>query len=276
MINKSKMKEKIIAIIFVIILTALPLLIIDLESEFYQKQYFFALLLNIISFFLIVQFLNLLKTSQNFKNLLLTSLTAWFCILPIIFYKIYLKNPVSFSYNHEYINSLKNTNEENISTEDSTFIRLNTLLKNEFYSNNHKADLPTNDDKLLFYKNFIVLSPTTIRSGSGLSAPTTYISIYNRDNGQFLLKFPKRDNVRDSYKYFSDNLKFKIDKINNPKIGIDYFDFWCSSIIGFRDNLIIPLRSWILMLNFLFISILFVPLYNFIQTNFSKKVDENK
>ena len=111
--------------------------------------------------------------------------------------------------------------------------------------------MPTNDDKLFFYKNFIVLSPTTIPPMGGLSAPITYISIY-RNNGQFLLKLPKKDNVRDSYKYFSDNLKFKIDKINNPKTGIDYFDFWCSSIIGFRDNLITPLRSWVLVLNFLF------------------------
>ena len=36
--NKCKMKEKIIAIIFSVILIGLPLIIIDLESEFYKKQ----------------------------------------------------------------------------------------------------------------------------------------------------------------------------------------------------------------------------------------------
>jgi hypothetical protein len=274
MISKNQLKRIILPGILVVVLTGLPLLIVDSESDFYQKQGGFAILLNIVSIFLIVQFLNLLKTPHNYKIILLISLTAWFCILPTIFYKIYIKNPISFSYNQEYINSLKNINEENISTEDSLFIKLNSLLKKEFYDN-VKDTLPKYENRLLFYKNFVVLSPTTIRTQIA-AAPITYISIYNRLNGKFLLKFPKKNNVRESYKYFTDNLKFKIDKIHNPKIGIDYFDFWCSSIIGFRDNLIIPLRSWILLLNFIFISIMFVPLYNFIQTNFLKKINNDK
>ncbi|MEO8236413.1 MAG: hypothetical protein ABI549_13430 [Flavobacterium sp.] len=270
------MKKNKFDIILVFILVTLPLIIIDLESEFYQKQFLFAYLINIISFFLIGQFLNLLKTTEAIKYLLLISLSAWFCILPIIFYKIYLKNPLSFSYNSQFIGLLKNTNEENISITDSTFLRLNEQLNNEFKTKKEKDDLPRNDDKLVFYKSFIVLSPTTIRSFSGIRAPETYLSIYNRNTGTFILSLPKRETVMESYKYFSNNLKFKIDKIKNPKIGIEYFDFWCSSIIGFRDNLITPLRSWILLLDFLFISILFVPLYNFVKTIFSKKMDEQK
>jgi hypothetical protein len=272
-IIESIMKQDKISIIFVLILAALPLLIIDLESEFYQKQFIFAYFINMTSIFLIGQFLKLLKTTQVFKNLLLISLTAWFCVLPIIFYKVYVKNPVSFSYNSAYISLLKKTNEDNISTEDSTFIKLNTQLKKEFYSKKGKDVLPNNDDKLFFYNNFIVLSPTTIR-GTGLPAPATYISIYDRSTGKLLLAIPKRETLMESYKYFSENLNFKIEKINNPKIGIEYFDFWCSSIIAFRDNLITPLRSWVVLLNFLFVSILFVPLYNFIQSIFSKKVNE--
>ncbi|WP_409415776.1 hypothetical protein [Flavobacterium sp. PS2] len=167
----------------------------------------------------------------------------------------------SFTYKKEYLKSLQNSNKLDISLVDSNFVNLNSQFKTLINSEVSKLSLP-DDDTIILFKNYIFLSPRTIHASAGLHAPPTYIKVFDENNGKLLAQLEKKDNLFESYKSFNDNLNFKYRKISNPEIGINYFDFWCSSIIGFRDDLIVPLRSWILLLNFLFISILFVPLFN--------------
>lgn len=267
-------KDKLFTIIFVVIFVALPFIIVDKNNDFFEKQFGIITLINLASFFLIIQFLNILRIGFKFKNILLFALIAWFCILPVIFYKIYLNNPQSFTYKKEYLVFLKNQNENNFTRSDSNFIKLNSDFKALINEDISKVNLP-NKDKVIIYKNYIIFSPERIYGSNGLPPPKTYIKVFNKNNGNLMYKFEKKKNLFESYKSFHDNLDFKNNIVEKPEKGINYFDFWCSSIIGFRDNLITPLRGWIFVLNFLFITILFVPLYNYIQNKFFKEKKED-
>lgn len=272
------MRNKVFTIIFAVLFTALPLVILDSKYEFFQKQFVNALMLNLVSFFLIGQFVIILKINEKLKKVLLVALIGWFCVLPLLFYKTYINEPLSFTYKKEYLKSLKNSNQQDISIIDSNFINLNSEFKTLINSKISKLNLPE-DDTIILFKNYIFLSPRIISGGAGLHTPPTFIKVFDKNNGKLLLKFERKNNLLESYKSVNLNTNFKYKKISNPEVGINYFDFWCSSIIGFRDDLIIPLRSWILVLNFLFASIVFVPLYNFIQSKYfveKEKKDEDK
>ena len=84
-----------------------PLILLDIESEFLQKQSIIAVLLNFICLIVIFVFIKSLGISKGLSSLIIFFITLWFCILPLIFYKIYLKNPESFAYNKEYLLSQK-------------------------------------------------------------------------------------------------------------------------------------------------------------------------
>uniref|UniRef100_UPI002FDB5418 hypothetical protein n=1 Tax=Flavobacterium sp. TaxID=239 RepID=UPI002FDB5418 len=202
------------------------------------------------------------------------ALVTWLCILPVIFYKIYLNNNKSFIYNKEFLELIQDESKKNITEKDSIFIRLKSEFNSLINSEIANIELP-NNDTIIIHKNFIFLSPRNIGGGGIIPKPRTYIKVFNRDTGTFILEIQKKKNLKESCNSFKNYIDLKNKIINDPKIGINYFDFWCSSIIGFRDNLINPLRGWIIVLNLLFIAILFVPLCNYIQIKLFKEKQED-
>ena len=200
------------------------------------------------------------------------------CILPLIFYKIYLKNPESFAYNKEYLLSQKQFHKNDFDKNDNKFIEIKSQIIKNLNKSNTKKTLPIDSDTLIFLENFIVLSPQTIRGGAGVPAPKTYIKLYDKLSGKLLFVFEKKSNVLESYNYYNSNLNFRLNKFKKPEIGISYFDFWCSSIGGFKDNLINPLRNWIILLNSILIAFLLMPILNYIKNKFlsTKSNSENK
>ena len=108
-----------------------------------------------------------------------------------------------------------------------------------------------------------------------MPAPKTYIKLFDRFSGKFLLELEKKTNLLDSYDYFNDNINFKVNKVEKPEIGITFFDFWNSSIIGFKDNLIIPLNSWIVSLSFIMTSIFIIPIFDYLKTKYTNSSKTN-
>ena len=255
-----------------------PLILLDIESEFLQKQSIIAVLLNFICLIVIFVFIKSLGISKGLSSLIIFFITLWFCILPLIFYKIYLKNPESFAYNKEYLLSQKQFHKNDFDKNDNKFIEIKSQIIKNLNKSNTKKTLPIDSDTLIFLENFIVLSPQTIRGGAGVPAPKTYIKLYDKLSGKLLFVFEKKSNVLESYNYYNSNLNFRLNKFKKPEIGISYFDFWCSSIGGFKDNLINPLRNWIILLNSILIAFLLMPILNYIKNKFlsTKSNSENK
>jgi|688.fasta_scaffold491243_1 hypothetical protein len=263
-------------IIFTICIFILPVILIDIESEFLLKQFAMALLINLFSCIIILMFFYSLNISKNLTNLFTFLLTLWICILPIIFYKIYLKNPVSFAYNKEYLKFQKQLNSDDFDINENKFITLKSKIINDINKSIFKKKLPKDCDTLILLENFIILSPQTIRGNAGLAAPRTYIKLYDKFTGKFILQFEKKSDLLESYNYNNHNINFKINKVKRPKIGISFFDFWCSSTIGFKDNLINPLRNWVTLLNIIFITIILTPIFNYAKSKLLNTKNNNE
>lgn len=264
----KKVKFELIMILLIILF---PLLIWDFDKEFYHNQFEVALLINSLCFIIVYIFISSLRLSFLLTRIMVVLIIIWLCILPLIFYKIYSKNPILFSYNKDYLISLQQTNKEEFNSNENKFIELKSELKKEITKTIFKKVLPTNSDTLILLNKFIVISPYTFRGSNGLRAPKSFIKFYNRESGEFIFQIEKRKNLVESYNYFNNNIQFKINKIKKPQIGITYFDFWCSSIISFKDNLIIPLRNWIVALNFIYILIFLTPIFNYTREKYLKK-----
>lgn len=267
-------ENRVFRIIFVLLFIAIPFIIFDTTNNFFEQQFGIVIIVNLISCFLIIEFMKILKISERLKSVLFFALIAWFCVLPVIFYKIYLKNSNSFTYKKEYLELIQDENKKNVTESDTKFIRINSEFISLIDSEIGKIELPDNDT-IIFYKNLIFLSPRRINGGGFLPRPTTKIKVFDRNDGSLILEIDKKNNLKESCSSFKNYIDFKNKIISNPEMGIDYFDFWCSSIIGFRDNLITPLKGWIFVLNFLFITILFVPLFNYFQNKFFREKKEN-
>jgi hypothetical protein len=265
--NDFELKEGTIwSIVYSLIILLPPIILFDQQTDFQEEQVRHSVGINILISILIVLFVSSLKFSRKLHHICTILLLFWFCLLPVLFYSVYQQKPFSFAYNKEYLMSNKISNSFEINLKDNNFLNVKSDFSKEINVSVFKNVLPRDSDTLILLKNYIVFSPYTIYLGN--HTPPTYIKVYDKVTGKFLFQMKKKTNLLDSYNYFNKEINFKINKVKTPEIGITYFNFWCSSIIGFKDNLIIPLKNWITLLNTIFISIIFIPIFNYIKAKF--------
>ncbi|WP_300569188.1 hypothetical protein [Flavobacterium sp.] len=268
------MKEK-FETILIFLIVVFPIILLDIQSEFFQNQTLIAMLINSVSFIILFVFIKSLRISNKLTKQIIVLFVIWLCILPVIFYKIYSRSPESFAFNKEYLISQKQFNSYDFDINENNFLRIKSNLIKEINTSIFKKALPQDSDTLILLKNYIILSPYAIHSHGTKSPPKTFIKLYDKLSGKFLIQFEKKSNLIESYNYFNNNINFKIKKVKKPEIGITYFDFWCSSVIGFRDNLIIPLRNWIVLLDVIFITIIFTPIFDYIKKKYFNHLKNN-
>jgi hypothetical protein len=269
--SEKEFKEIRFETIAMFFVSLFPLILLDDESEFFKNETLIAMLVNFLSFTIIYLFLKSLKLSIFLTQIMTVLFAIWLCLLPILFYKIYLHDTSSFSYNREYLPSLQRINKNDFNQNEKTILKNTFIIQKELKTSIFKKQLPTKSDTLILTNNYIILSPHNNSRETNSS-----IKFYDKNSGKFLFLFEKKSTLLESYNYFNKNLKFKFNKIKTPEVGISYFDFWCSSIISFKDNLIIPLRNWIIALNFIYILIIIIPILNYIKEIFLKLINKNK
>lgn len=258
-------KEVKFEIILLIGLELISLILLKSDNKFYLNQVLVAMVMNSLIFFLVYVFFKSLKLYSTLRKIMTFLVLIWLCVLPIIFYKVYSNDTTSFSYNKEYLSSLQNINKNDINLNEKIILKNRNILKNELLNPIFKKQLSTKSDTLILTDNYIIFSQRILRDGD------YGIKFYDRFSGKFLFQFEKKNSLLDSYNYFIENLNFKFNKIQTPEVGISYFNFWCSSIISFKDNLIIPLRNWIVTLNFIYILIILTPIFNYTREKYLKR-----
>lgn len=241
-------------------------------NDFFESQFYLSYIFCIVTTLFIDRLVLFLKLSNISKYLIIVIFNCWFCIFPPIFYGFYVANPSNFAFDNDYLKLKSSFNKSKIMRNDSLFFENDLIIQNDILKSNFRnIELPKDYDTLIFLKNYIILSPKKYQKGENYEAGK--LQVYSRKYGKLLFEIPKKENLLESFDRFRHNLKFKVDIIKEPINGINFFDFWCSSVVGFKDNLIKPLRNWILLLIISFTTLIFIPAFELVKNNIFKKGD---